>query len=410
MDRIDQLTLVASTDDRSTDDDGGAAAFLDALAREQARFLGAVGEARRLLRDRDGQLSAAAAMHARLAHELFDAQRMILRHRAETDAEVARIAHVTAAQIDAIGEAGPDDGVLDESDRDPDSNRRAHHPAGSSVRRQIADLGVDVVRTPDDVRSLAAVIDDAFAPDEPDIVTARRQLREVLDQWWVAERREAKAEVDDAHARAAMHLHLARVDARVDVGDVAVEPPPAEPASSEVARPEIEPIAADPADVEALDPGLVRAGPVAAERVDPVGVEPNSGDLPPLAPPAPPTAERRGLPPPAPAPSLDAAAVMAALDDVDGGDIDATLSTLLSSLDDRSARSLLDRSIETSAAVELAPATEAPQESFDRFWTAVSEGREAAKPATRRDLVSVRVMMPAVAVVAAFAAVLAWIG
>jgi hypothetical protein len=101
---------------------------------------------------------------------------------------------------------------------------------------------------------------------------------------------------------------------------------------------------------------------------------------------------------------------MAALDDVDGGDIDATLSTLLSSLDDRSARSLLDRSIETSAAVELAPATEAPQESFDRFWTAVSEGREAAKPATRRDLVSVRVMMPAVAVVAAFAAVLAWIG
>ena len=77
--------------------------------------------------------------------------------------------------------------------------------------------------SPGDVsESLARLIDGAFEPAEPDGVVARRQLRELLDSWWEAEKQEAKAAADDAAARAAMRVHTARIEA----GEIARFVPP----------------------------------------------------------------------------------------------------------------------------------------------------------------------------------------
>ena len=76
--------------------------YFDRLTREQARFVDAVAEARRLIDGEPGQLAKTAALQGRLTQQFLDAQRSILRGRADVDAKVARIAEDAEAEADAI--------------------------------------------------------------------------------------------------------------------------------------------------------------------------------------------------------------------------------------------------------------------------------------------------------------------
>lgn len=115
-------------------------AFLATLRREQVRFLDAISAARVELHSEPGQLAKAAALQARLTQRFLDAQRSILRGRAEADAKVARIA--------------------------------------------------EDAETTD---SLAILSNAAF---ESDGAEAERQLRSLLDDWWRAEGQLRGAQVD----------------------------------------------------------------------------------------------------------------------------------------------------------------------------------------------------------------------
>ena len=66
----------------------GVRDYLDVLRHEQARFLDAMGEARSLL-DGSCRLARATAIHTQLTRRFFDAQRAILRRRAEHEAALA---------------------------------------------------------------------------------------------------------------------------------------------------------------------------------------------------------------------------------------------------------------------------------------------------------------------------------
>ena len=260
-----------------------AAEYLDSLSREQARFLSATGEWRRRLADDDGQLAAVAALHGRLTQQFFDAQRAILRRRAETDARVRLINERSEAESDQLmdpdsrdiiedhetGElsyarldvldGGDDDGRVDADDIDDDDR---------SVRQQIADLVATVVRSGDDADSMAEVINDAFIPDEPDGAGAKRALQAVLDRWWESENQESRAAIDDATARAAMRFHLAMVQTGGYNPDALIRHDAAVP-QDDVESVEPEPIALEPVEPEPVEPKPVEPKPVAVEPVDP---------------------------------------------------------------------------------------------------------------------------------------------
>ena len=83
----------------SADGDSGALAYLDLLRHEQTRFLDALGAARSLLGG-SGGLIRATEIHSQLTRRFFDAQRAILRRRAEHDAAVALMAVDAEIDID----------------------------------------------------------------------------------------------------------------------------------------------------------------------------------------------------------------------------------------------------------------------------------------------------------------------
>lgn len=176
------------------------AAFGESLRREHQRFLAAAGEAASMLAAADPALGRTAALQLQLTRQFMDAQRSILLRHAEANAEVARIERDDAAA------------------RRPHAQRELQraaaieeHPAGSARTARAAAFagGVDGVGT----ARLAESVDLVFQLGEPEGATARRQLMELLDGWWVAEQHEARAKVDDASARAAMHRHVAAVEA-----------------------------------------------------------------------------------------------------------------------------------------------------------------------------------------------------
>jgi len=215
--------------------------FMDTLRREHERMLQTIGHARSLLGDESGQLAHVAAIQGRLTRQFFDAQRSLLTHRAQADVEVARIGRKARQHVSSVLTAAGVDGAF--SLEQPVVPRVARpmsptHMAASaarhpSVRQEISDLGVAVVRTMAEVDSLAQVIDDAFETAEPDGAVAQRQLTVMLDGWWRAERQEARAVIDDAHARAAMRRHIAGIQAAEfgttdsPTSDVVDEGPPA---------------------------------------------------------------------------------------------------------------------------------------------------------------------------------------
>ncbi len=131
------------------------ASFFEALRGAHANFLDTVGHAQSLLEHDAGQLAHIASVQGRLTRSFLDAQRSILMHRAEIDAEVALV--------------------------------------GLPERAQATEV-------------VAAAREKSF-------IDAERQLATLLDAWWAAEREEGRAALDDAFARSAMHHHVASVEA-----------------------------------------------------------------------------------------------------------------------------------------------------------------------------------------------------
>ena len=166
-------------------DDGAVEEFFDTVRKEQLRFLDAVAQARTRLGASSSQLAQASAIHGRLARQFFDAQRSILRRRAEVDAQIARV----------LSGAADDQPV--------------HLGDAPTTRQEIAALTGVLVRTKADAEQLAAVLDAAFEPDDLDGTAAERELASMLDDWWATENESGRSIVADARARAAVRRHLA---------------------------------------------------------------------------------------------------------------------------------------------------------------------------------------------------------
>jgi hypothetical protein len=189
-------------------------AYLARLADEQARFLAAWTDANRSLHPSSGQVAKVASIQLRLTREFLDAQRAIVRRRAETDVAITAVANDVARESAALLDAArlrapsatgtqlppPGGGAPALTTRRPP----AFEPPSATERRVPPSI---------DDEYLARLIDGVFESTEPDGVAARRELRELLDRWWRVENQEAQAAIDDANARAAMHLHLARLEA-----------------------------------------------------------------------------------------------------------------------------------------------------------------------------------------------------
>lgn len=371
-------------------------AFFARLAGEQTRFLDAMTEARRDLRSEPGQLAKAAALQGRLTQQFLDAQRSILRGRAEVDAIVARIvddteaeaaalivtAHAQAANLRTIGDALA---AAHTGDRMPIAEAQIDGPsmvgvsslelvgAGlrgtdtpgarvegnhRSVRQEIAELGAVVVRTNAEADSLASVIDAAFELDDLDGARAERQLRSLLDDWWMAEGHEGKAGVDDAHARAAMRLHVARIEAGEILETARAGGGIAQPAAEPIEQPTM------------LPPWLVTA----FDTVDDAGLDSLLGSL----------LEALGDP------HSDCSASEPCDDHAAAANVADQLSVV---------------GFEENATVAGGAVTE--EDAFVRFWGTGSAHR------TRREArrwVFVQVLRPMAAVVAAVTLALAWIG
>lgn len=428
--------------------------FLAALSTEQTRFLDAITEARRLVDNAPGQLGRLAAVQARLTREFLDAQRSIIRRRAETDALVARIAEEAEAEVAEIltaadeaaaeyralrtsatptGASGPTAGALPAPDPSravvlPDLPMPAGRlPAPSPVLAAHV-LGFSVPSLPSPramssrtstptpgpsagravaahADSLATMVEEAFELGDPDGSVAKQQLRELLEEWWRGENDEDKATIDDANARAAMRLHLARVEADEVVTSTRRRYGMPLPAPVPLAGPQVSGPATNPLTVA----GPELSGPKASVLDEP------------------------------------AHPFVAALDTVDLADLDTVLASLVESLGTETGHA--DASLpadlaslalppDGSAAVgsssqepatgvvaasgdtglgadtdSSTPDAAAPQEAFDRFWTGYSHRRQGGdQSGLTREWAFVHVLFPAVTVIAVLALVLAWFG
>ncbi|MCX6542580.1 MAG: hypothetical protein NTX77_13405 [Actinobacteria bacterium] len=174
------------------------ASFFEALRGAHACFLDTVGRAQSLLEHDAGQLAHIASVQSRLTRSFLDAQRSILMHRAEIDAEVALV--------------------------------------GLPERAQATEV--------------------VAASREQSFIEAERQLATLLDAWWVAEREEGRAALDDAFARSAMHHHIVSVET---AGPVDWTAPQTFPAPTMPAAPRSSAIAPDLALTQTLA-GLDSAG------------------------------------------------------------------------------------------------------------------------------------------------------
>jgi hypothetical protein len=133
-------------------------AYLDRLAAEHNKFLGAIAAASSMLETSD--LAAYASVHARLNQDFLDAQRALIRRQADALAEVRRL------------------------------DVRLNHP--SHATSCCEEIG------PVDDAELARLIDEAFEPVGPDGAEMRDQLRRLLDGWWLM--RKATADAGAAEA------------------------------------------------------------------------------------------------------------------------------------------------------------------------------------------------------------------
>lgn len=368
-----------------------AVAYLTHLAREQDRFLASVAEAGALIGGDCGQLGKVAAIQGRMTQEFLDAQRSIIRRRSETEAAVVQInraaerdAALVYAAARSAAPALPRPGV---SSLPRPTGWPTPAPAPRVVQGAARSTPSPVEALPAfadaDMASIARLVDGAFEQREPDGDVMRRQLRDVLDSWWRTEQQESKAAVDDATARAAMRVHVARVES----ADCAI----AESVRTEFVSPvyRYEPprhvapvmLALDTATHEDLDDVLASLLDDLDDRPRPLTAAPDAAKGATALPaPTAPSLPRIGdqVAPHIPAPHIAAPHVAAAILPPPA----AAVST--DSLTDESA---------------------APQEAFDRFW-----GVLGPRHPGKRDWVFAQVLFPAVAVIAVLALVLAVVG
>ena len=149
-----------------------AVTYLAGIADAQQCYLRAVGDLGAHLAAGPGDLAALAAGHARLAREFLDGQRAILRRRADTNVEVAVI----------VGRPSLPPPTT--------ASRVTGHAPTAPVRA----AGAQPADT-----ELADMVDRAF---EPPTASAERELRALLDGWWIRECDEGEELLADARARA----------------------------------------------------------------------------------------------------------------------------------------------------------------------------------------------------------------
>mgnify|MGYP003348183229 CR=1 FL=1 len=130
-----------------------APSVIRGLALEHAEFVDRLAIAPTLLPDSERNLGEMLAFQARLTRQFFDLQRQLLERCAVLDAQVAAIDAAAVAGLD--GDDRFLSSGLDVIDRDPSAF------AADEVRQALAALATTVVTTPDDVASLAKVLDDA---------------------------------------------------------------------------------------------------------------------------------------------------------------------------------------------------------------------------------------------------------
>ncbi len=178
-------------------------AFFGELRSQQARFLDALHQLSAELLPNSGSLQCMAATQARLTRQFFDAQRALIRRRAEADTQAALIRRsaqddaraVVAAALEQVAASGM------RSVPQPAPAGIWPPPDAAAGRARGFDLA-------------SPLIDGRFIATEPDGAAAQRQLAALLDEWWVAENLEGRDLVDDAYAGVAMVQHLAAVEAR----------------------------------------------------------------------------------------------------------------------------------------------------------------------------------------------------
>lgn len=362
--------------------------YLEQLSKEQTRFLGALAEANTMLAGPTSQLARVAAVQARLAQEFLDAQRAIIRRRAETEATVVGIAASADAEADGLFASARHASVA------VSAAPAYPAPTGSPVMKPApftslmpgAHAGTPQTRpgicTSADVESLARLIDGAFEGAEPDGTAMKRQLRDLLDEWWRVENQEDKAAIDDANARAAMRVHAATVESNQIVQAVAVRQEFAAPRFTYAPPKHLPPLVAalDTTNQEDLDDMLSSL----LDALDaPIGLPEAVVD--PIVEFAPIFATSQVAIDPIPALPL-------------APPVAGSVPVLL-------ANPLANEALPYGRPDSLNDETAAPQEAFDRFW-----GTLTGRGPRGRDWVFVQVLFPAVAVIAVLALVLAVVG
>lgn len=337
------------------------ARFLARVGQEHHRFITALGEANRDLGPL-GQLAKLATIHARLTQEFLDAQRAILKRRAETDAYVVEIAASAEAEADEVVRAAWLRAGIVVDELLPSETPESPEMVLSAMGRTETQCA-PAVNDP-----LARLIDGVFETSEPDGVAARRQLRELLDAWWEAEKQEARAAADDASARAAMRVHTAKVEAAeitALAASIETDASPDRPGELSVILPDPMVQALDETDHEHLDDVLAHL----LDQLDDAPIAPSR--------------------------ATDAAETASSGAGEGSADVEATgTGSFVLVLDaprlPPPTNALTDRSA-------------APQEAFDRFWGGFRTGR------TRR-WVFPQLLLPAAAVLSVLALVLAVVG
>ncbi len=373
----------------------GADAYLERLSKEQTRFLGALAEANTMLPRPPSQLARVAAIQSRLAQEFLDAQRAIIKRRAETEAAVVGIAASAESESDALfaqaRSASVAASVSGSMPHPAPSGSPVAKPAPVMARTPGAATAWPAPGTSSDVDSLARLIDGAFEGAEPDGAAMKRQLRELLDEWWRIENQEDKAAIDDANARAAMRVHVATVESNQIVEAAAVRKECAAPRFTYEPPKHVPPLVAalDTTNHEDLDEMLSSL----LDALDaPIGLPADQADA--------------VAPIDDTVPSADVAPIVDARILV----IDTTRATPLAAptagpVPVLPPNPLVKAALPFGQPDSLNDETAAPQEAFDRFW-----GTLTARRSRGRDWVLMQVLFPAVAVIAVLALVLAVVG
>lgn len=343
-------------------------AFLSNLTDAQAGFVRSVADATTWLGEESAGLAQCAALHARLTQQMFDAQRAILRRRADTDAAARQCDESAEIEAAAIVDAALAEAAELCSDLD-----------------EVTAFG-DVLAMRRDGRdpSSPELIESVATDGDRRVEASEQHLQTLLDEWWRLEVERGKDTLDDATARAAVCLHLADIEA----GEIR------EAARVVNATRALEDEAETPADVGAELEQIDVASPVTPID-DPAPSQLPLGSSPIVY-------------------ELDAA-----LDTADSAGLDALLASFLDALRDPPADVMTsDADVDTNEASNASSSTvppratssaspAGPQDAFDHFW---GSGHGRVVHRSVRDWLFVQILLPMVAVVAVLALVLAWIG